>query len=37
MKALMSALVAMTVLAGVCAPGYSQAYDRCVQDGGGGS
>ncbi len=43
MKILMSALVAMAVLAGIaapasagCAPGYAEAYDRCVQSGGGG-
>jgi hypothetical protein len=46
MKTLMSALVGMAVLAGIaapasaawspCAPGYGQAYDRCVLDGGGG-
>ena len=43
----MSALVAMAVLAGIaapasaagspCAPGYAQAYDHCIMDGGGGS
>jgi hypothetical protein len=47
MKTLMSALVAIAVLAGIaapasaagspCAPGYAQAYDYCVLDGGGGS
>ena len=46
MKTLMSALVAIAVLAGIaapagavgspCAPGYAQAYDHCVLDGGGG-
>jgi hypothetical protein len=47
MKTLMSALLAIAVLAGIaapagaagspCAPGYAQAYDHCVLDGGGGS
>jgi hypothetical protein len=43
MKTLMSALLAMAVLAGIaapasafCAPGYAEAYDTCVQTGGGG-
>ena len=46
MKTVISALVAIAVLAGIaapasavgspCAPGYAQAYDHCVMDGGGG-
>jgi hypothetical protein len=47
MKTVISALIAIAVLAGIaapasaagspCAPGYAQAYDHCIMDGGGGS
>ena len=46
MKTLMAALVTMAVLAGIagpasaawshCSPGYAEAYDTCVLNGGGG-